>query len=186
MAVTNPPILERLLTVITSPQAFKGIVERAVHANQLESIRILLAAGSSVEDKTGGVFSPLTTAIREDHREIVKYLIDTAGADVNAPGEHLPVVKALRTFRGDETEILEWLLEKGADPNKMYRGWNGIMQAVENGNEGVLKLLARRSGVDLEVRDDMGHTVVEMASSRGFEEAVQILIEGDLGVTLRN
>ncbi|PBP16864.1 ankyrin repeat domain containing protein [Diplocarpon rosae] len=185
MAVTNPPMLERLLTVIPEPQAFKGIVERAVHADSLESIKLLLAAGVSVEDKTGGVFSPLTTAIREDHREIVEYLLHTAGADVNAPGEHLPIVKALRTLRGEDRQVLQWLLEKGADPNRLYRGWNGIMQAVENGEADVLRLLAKNSGVDLEVRDDLGHTVVEMASSRGWDEAVQILIEGDLGLRMK-
>ncbi|KAJ5041308.1 uncharacterized protein L3040_005853 [Drepanopeziza brunnea f. sp. 'multigermtubi'] len=180
MAVNNPPILKLLLTVIKEPRAFKGIVERAVHADQLESIQLLLAAGVSVEDKTGGVFSPLTTAIREKHMEIVTYLIGPAGADVNAPGEHLPVVKALRTFRDGNTTVLEWLLEKGADPNKIYRSWNGVMQAVENGNEGVLRLLARTCGIDLEAKDDMGNTVLDMASSRGWEEAVQILTEGDL------
>ncbi|KAI9048384.1 hypothetical protein LZ554_007220 [Drepanopeziza brunnea f. sp. 'monogermtubi'] len=180
MAVSNPPILKLLLSVIKEPRAFKGIIERAVHADQLESIQLLLAAGVSVEDKTGGVFSPLTTAIREKHMGIVTYLIGPGGADVNAPGEHLPVVKALRTFRDGNTTVLEWLLEKGADPNKMYRGWNGVMQAVENGHEGVLRLLAKTCGIDLEAKDDMGNTVLEIASSRGWQEAVQILTDGDL------
>ncbi|KAH9217768.1 ankyrin repeat-containing domain protein [Leptodontidium sp. 2 PMI_412] len=185
MAVAKPPILKRLLTVVKEPQAFKGIMEMAVHADQLESVKMLLAAGVSVEDKNGGVFSPLTTAIREDHRPIVKYLLTDGGADVNSPGEHLPIVKSLRTYRGNETEILELLLEHGADPNMMYRGWNGIMQAVENGEPDVLRLLARKAGVDLEVRDEMGRTVVEMAASRGWDEAVQILIEGDMGLRMR-
>ncbi|KAL2071893.1 hypothetical protein VTL71DRAFT_13128 [Oculimacula yallundae] len=185
MAVAKPLILKRLLTVVKEPRAFKGILERAVHADQLESVKMLLAAGVSVEDKNGGVFSPLTTAIRENHRPIVKYLLTEAGADVNSPGEHLPVVKSLRTYRGNDTEILELLLEHGADPNMMYRGWNGIMQAVENGEADVLRLLARKAGVDLEVRDEMGRTVVEMAASRGWDEAVQILIEGDMGLRLR-
>jgi len=185
MAVAKPPILKRLLTVVKEPQAFKGIMEMAVHADQLESVKMLIAAGVSVEDKNGGVFSPLTTAIREDHRPIVKYLLTDGGADVNSPGEHLPIVKSLRTYRGAETEILELLLEHGADPNMMYRGWNGIMQAVENGEADVLRLLARKAGVDLEVRDEMGRTVVEMAASRGWEEAVQILIEGDMGLRMR-
>lgn len=187
MAVRNPPMLQKLLPVISEPQAFKGIVEMAVHANQLESIKLLLAAGVSVEDKNGGVFSPLTTAIREDRREMVTYLIDEAGADVNAPGEHLPIVKALRRYHGEnDTEIMEVLLERGADPNKLYRGWNGIMQAVENGDADILKLLARKAGVDLEVRDELGRTVVEMAASRGWDEAVQILIEGDIGLRMKH
>jgi ankyrin repeat protein len=184
MAVRNPPILKRILTVVSEPKAFKGIMEMAVSANQLESVKLLKAAGVSVEDKNGGVFSPLTTAIREDRREIVSYLLDVAGVDVNAPGEHLPIVKALRRYHGEnDTEIMELLLNHGADPNKMYRGWNGIMQALENGDADILKFLSRKAGVDLKVKDEMGRTVVEMAASRGWDEAVQILLDGD--VTLR-
>ncbi|KAJ3479803.1 hypothetical protein NLG97_g8225 [Lecanicillium saksenae] len=67
------------------------------------------------------------------------------------------------------------LLEKGADPNKMYRGWNGIMQALENGDLEMLKKLATAAGVDLEVRDELNRTVVEIARSRKWEEAVSVL-----------
>ncbi|KAG0651927.1 ankyrin repeat [Hyphodiscus hymeniophilus] len=180
MAVRNPPILRRILKVVPEPQAFKGVMEMAVHANQLESVKLLLAAGVSVEDKNGGVFSPLTTALRENRRDIVRYLLTDGGADVNAPGEHLPVVKALRRFHGEDTEMLEYLLDHGADANRVYRGWNAMMQAVENGDVAVLKLLCDRAGVDLDAKDETGKTVVEMAAFRGWDEAVQILKKGDI------
>ncbi|ESZ90496.1 hypothetical protein SBOR_9126 [Sclerotinia borealis F-4128] len=175
MAVHNPHILTRILSVLPSPRAYKGVLEMAVHANQLESVKHLLAAGVSVEDKNGGVFSPLTTAIREDRRDIVIYLLDVAGADINAPGEHLPIVKALRRYEGEDTGMIEMLLDRGADPNLVYRGWNAIMQAVENGDVEILKLVAEKAGVDLEVRDEMGRSVSEMAAGRGWIEAVTIL-----------
>jgi ankyrin repeat protein len=177
MAVRNPPILKRILSVLAEPRAFKGVMEMAVVAGQLESVKLLINAGVSVEDKNGGVFSPLTSAIREDRRDIVAFLINEGGADVNAPGEHLPVVKALRRYR-DDTEILEFLIDNGGDPNKLYRGWNGIMQVVENGDENVLRLLADKCGFDLEVRDELGRTVTEIAASRGWDEAVEILFAG--------
>jgi len=180
MAVRNPPILKRILSAVSDPHAFKGIIEMAVSANQLESIKLLLAAGVSVEDKNSGVFSPLTTAIREDRRDIVSYLLHEGGANVNSPGEHLPVVKALRRYHGEDTEILEMVLDQGADPNKIYRGWNGYMQAVENGDLDVLKLLSRKAGVDLVAKDELGRTVVEIAASRGWDEAVQVLQDGDI------
>lgn len=176
MAVRNPPILKRILSVLAEPRAFKGVMEMAVVANQIESVKLLLAAGVSVEDKNGGVFSPLTSALREDRRDIVRFLINDGGADINAPGEHLPVVKALRRFRED-TEMLEFLLENGADPNKLYRGWNGVMQAVENGDEDVLRLLGEKCGFDLDVKDELGRSVTEVAASRGWDEAVEILNE---------
>ncbi|KAF7562340.1 hypothetical protein G7046_g1773 [Stylonectria norvegica] len=174
MAVHNPPILKRILSVLAEPRAFKGVMEMAVVANQLESVKMLLASGVSVEDKNGGVFSPLTTAIREDRREIVKYLLTEGGADINSPGEHLPIVKAVRRYHGEDTAIIELLLEHGAEPNKIYRGWNAIMQGVENGDAEVLRLLSK-NGVDLEAKDEMNRSVLEIASSRGWDEAVEIL-----------
>ncbi|WYZ41405.1 hypothetical protein EsH8_V_000300 [Colletotrichum jinshuiense] len=176
MSVQHPKILEKLLPAVPDPRSFKGLMERAVVANQLDSIKLLLKAGVSVEDKNGGVFSPLTSAIREDNKEITKFLINEGGADINAPGEHLPIVKAVRRCRGDDTEIIEMLLKKGADVNKMYRGWNAIMQAVENGDANVLKLLVAAGGVDLEARDEAGRTVMEIAAGRGWEESVGIIL----------
>ncbi|PNY23535.1 ankyrin repeat protein [Tolypocladium capitatum] len=178
LAVRHPDLLRRILTVLPEPRAFKGVMEMAVVANQLESVKLLLSAGVSVEDRNGGVFSPLTTAIREYRKDIVSYLITDGGADVNSPGEHLPIVKALRRLEKDSTDIIDMLLAKGADPNKMYRGWNGIMQALENGDPEMLKKLAQKAGVDLSVRDELGRTVTEIAISRGWEEAVSILRAG--------
>ncbi|KAH6952493.1 ankyrin repeat-containing domain protein [Ilyonectria sp. MPI-CAGE-AT-0026] len=45
MAVRNPPVLKRILAVLAEPRAFKGVMEMAVVANQLESVKLLLAAG---------------------------------------------------------------------------------------------------------------------------------------------
>ncbi|KAE8871697.1 hypothetical protein PTNB73_03156 [Pyrenophora teres f. teres] len=163
MAVQRPPILKRLLASTTNPRAFRGVVEMAVVANQLESIKLLLAAGVSVEDKNCGVFSPLTTAIREERKPIVRYLLDVANADPNAPGEHLPIVKALRRYSGD-TEIIQMLLTRGADINKMHRGWNAILQAVENGDAEILKLLIDMGGeADLQAVDENGRAVVDIS-----------------------
>lgn len=67
----------------------------AVVANRLESVKLLLSKGMSVEGKNGGVFSPLTTSIRENRKSIFMYLCDEANADPNEPGEHLPIIKAV-------------------------------------------------------------------------------------------
>ncbi|KAI1618132.1 ankyrin [Exophiala viscosa] len=175
MAVKRPAILKKLLPKVHNPRAVKGVLEMAVVANELESIKLLLAAGVSVEDKNGGVFSPLTSAIREGRKEIVKYLLDEAGAAVNAPGEHLPIIKAIRRYR--DPDILEMLLARGADINLMYRGWNAVLQAVENGDITILRLLTEKGGgVDLEAKDESGRTVMEIVNDRGWDEAVTLLL----------
>ena len=168
--------MKLLLQYLPDPRSFKGVVERAVVGGSLESVKMLLAAGLSVEDRNGGVFSPLTSAIREDRRDMVRYLLDEAGADVNSPGEHLPIVKAIRRHRGHETEVIEMLLVRGADINLMYRGWNAVMQAVENADADVLRILvAKGNPVDLSARDDAGRSIMDIITSRGFEEATSIL-----------
>lgn len=179
MAVKRPAILRKLLPALHNPRSVKGVMEMAVVANQLESIKLLLKAGISVEDKNGGVFSPLTTAIREDRKEIVRYLLDEAGADINAPGEHLPIVKAIRRYHGGDLDIMEMLLDRGVDINKMYRGWNSVLQAVESGNAKILHLLNERGGgINLEVRDeDSGKTAQEIMVEAGWEEAYASLLE---------
>lgn len=175
MAVKRPPILRKLLTATPNPRAFRGVVEMAVVANQLESVKLLLAAGVSVEDKNCGVFSPLTSAIREERKDIVRYLLDVANADPNGPGEHLPLVKALRRYSGD-TEIIQMLLTRGADINKMHRGWNAILQAVENGDAEILKLLIDMGGpVDLQQVDESGRAVIDIVTERGWEEGLALL-----------
>ena len=90
-------------------------------------------------------------------------------------------MKALRRLQGADTEIVELLLQHGADPNRMYRGHNGFFQAVENGDPAILRLLMARCGVDLDARDDAGLTVVEVAASRGWQEGRAILLQGPKG-----
>ena len=177
MAVKRPEILRKLLPAMKNPRAVKGVMEMAVVANQLDSIKMLLKAGVNVEDKNGGVFSPLTTALREQNKDIVRFLIDEAGADVNAPGEHLPIIKAIRRCPHNDTEMIELLIARGADVNLMYRGWNAILQAVESGDAKILQVLVERGGgVDLEARDDSGRTVMDIVNGRGWDEAMTILM----------
>lgn len=177
MAVRNPVVLKRLLAFPgINPRAFRGVVEMAVHAGQLESAKLLLGAGVSVEDKNCGVFSPLTTAIREGHKPIVRYLLDEANADPNGPGEHLPLVKALRSYDGHDMEVIQMLLSRGADINKMHRGWNAVLQAVENSDTEILALLVSLGGpVDLQAVDETGRPVIDIVGERDWEEGLALL-----------
>ena len=117
----------------------------------------------------------LVTAIREEPKVIFRDLLDVANADPNAPGEHLPIVKALRRYSGD-TEIIQMLLTRGADINKMHRGWNAILQAVENGDAEILKLLIEMGGPpDLQALDETGRPVIDIVTERGWEEGIGLL-----------
>lgn len=181
MATQSPSMLRLILPGITDLSAHKGVVEKAVQANQLENVKLLVAAGASIEWKNGGVFSPLTTALRECHWVIVRYLLDEAGADPNAPGEHLPLVKAIRRCDDGNFTMIELLLERGADPNKCYRDWNAIMQAIEDRDLRLLQLLIEKGGqVDVTQKDETGTTVLDMANSSGWPEGTELLLKNTL------
>lgn len=178
MATQSSTMLRLILPLITDISAHKGVMEKAVQANQLENVKMLIAAGASVEWKNGGVFSPLTTALRERHSDIVRYLVYEAGADTNAPGEHLPLVKAIRRCDDGDFSMIELLLDRGADPNKCYREWNAIMQAIEDRDLRLMRLLIEKGGlVDLTQRDETGQTVLDMANSSGWLEGTEILLQ---------
>lgn len=149
-----------------------------MQADQLESIKLLLAKGVDVEEKNGGVFSPLTTSIREDRKEIFQYLLNEAGADPNSPGEHLPIIKAIRRHRENDLSYIRALLAKGADINLMYRGWNAVLQSLDQGDMQTLKLLAELGAPDLSARDEDGRSVLEIMQERGMKEEEKILAKG--------
>ena len=178
LAVENPKILARLLPHIDTKKINKGALERAVMADQIESVKMLLAKGVDVEDKNAGVFSPLTTSIREDRKNIFRFLLDEAGADPNAPGEHLPIIKAIRRHRADDLSYIQHLIERGADMNLMYRGWNAVLQALENGETEVFKLLAESGNPDLTARDEEDRSVIDIMQERGMKEELEILLGG--------
>ncbi|OQE31955.1 hypothetical protein PENSTE_c001G01273 [Penicillium steckii] len=181
MAVQSTTLLRLLLPGIKDLGAHKGVMEKAVQANNLENIKLLLDAGVNIEWKNGGVFSPLTTALRERHGDVVRFLLEEGGADPNAPGEHLPLVKAIRRCDDGDFSMIELLLEKGADPNKCYRDWNAIMQAIDNRDMTLLRLLIEKGGsVDLSQKDETGQTVLEMAEASGWPEGSKLLIENSL------
>ena len=177
LAVKNPAVLARLLPHITTKKIIKGALEMAVVADQLESVKLLLAKGVDVEEKNGGVFSPLTTSIREDRKEIFFYLVDEAGADPNLPGEHLPIIKAIRRHREHDLSYIQHLLVKGADINLMYRGWNAVLQAVDGGDIEILSLFAKHNP-DLNAVDENGRSVKEIMEERGLKEEESILLGG--------
>lgn len=61
----------------------------------------------------------------------------------------------------------------------MYRGWNAVLQAVDNGDTQILKLLAERGHPDLDARDENGRSVLEIMDERGLKEEEDILLHGE-------
>lgn len=70
----------------------------------------------------------------------------------------------IRRHREDDMSYIEHLIKKGADINKMYRGWNAVLQALDNGDMQILRLLATMGSPDLTARDEHGRSVYVLSS----------------------
>lgn len=103
----------------------------AARAGDLESARLLVAAGANVNDADAWGVSAMVLAAHAGHRELVEFLLET-GADPNASA---PGFTALHTaiMRRDERMVAA-LLARGADPNALLRTWTPTRRASADHN----------------------------------------------------
>jgi ankyrin repeat protein len=123
----------------------------AVRADDLELVRLLLAAGASVGAATREGITPLALAAINGSSRLTEILLE-AGANPNAalPEGETVLMTAARTGR---PEVVQLLLKHGADINAR-ENWFGetalIWAAAENHDEAVRLLI--RHGADVNAR----------------------------------
>ena len=135
-----------------------------VHARSRVDRMILLLAGMPENAQgiswDGGGFTPLLFAAREGDIESAKLLLD-AGADVNemTPDKTSALVIAAHS---DHRPLVEYLLDRGADPSADSSGYTAMHAAVLRGDLPLVKTLLTR-GVNPNARLKQG-TPVNRAS----------------------
>ncbi|MFD9410703.1 ankyrin repeat domain-containing protein [Streptomyces sp. NPDC059989] len=120
-------------------------LELAVQTEHVEMVRLLLAAGADPHQRTGEYeeLTPLLEAVTRGHTAVVSALLD-AGAPTCAQGKMswLPLVVVPDGDQGHE--IVDLLLDRGADVNGLMKDWTPLEWAAARGQaEMVRHLLAR-------------------------------------------
>ncbi len=171
----------------------------AFRGNHEEIVELLIQEGADVYVKDCRGFTTLMWASKRKHKKIVEILIK-AGVEINAKDKYgqtalifafptrlgetllqafIDIINNVdlvsNSSEGNEKEILEMLIEAGADVNaKDDWGNTALIKACKSGYKKIVELLLYYEA-DVNAKNDWGNTALMVASERGHEEIVQLL-----------
>jgi ankyrin repeat protein len=170
-------LFKLLSSLRPSPDRSKGLPETltgAVSIGDLELVRVFLAHGADLEERTIGFASPLAAACASGRTEVVVYLLER-GAKVRL--ENQPFTPMYAAVANGHVEIVRMLMAKGATAND---GALGFIHACQNGRFSVVKLLVE-SGLDLEQTGLRAGTTVRESAIEGAKRNSRPLIAAYVG-----
>lgn len=114
-------------------------------------------------------FYPLGLAAYFKQPAAVRLLLDR-GADPNQAARNAAKVTALHAaVSSDQPQIVEWLLDAGADVNARQQiDYTPLMGAAANARTAIMELLLAR-GADAAMRTTEGRTAADLAREHGHE-----------------
>ena len=173
----------------------------AVRANDLDSVKALLAAGADVNQTTGYGWSPLLVATQNRYYKLGAYLLDH-GADVNLPNKGMwtPLYLAtdnrniesgdypVRKPDMDHLDYIKLLLDHGANVNARMKdstetrtvftnqwldenGATAFLRASQSGDIVLMKLLLAH-GADPKIDTVLHVTALQVAAGIGWVEGI--------------
>ena len=158
----------------------------AAYRGDVETARLLLAAGAGAGPGNRYSVTPLTLAAGRGDASIVGALLD-AGADPNTtlPEGETVLMTAARTGAAD---VLRLLLDRGADPRarESWRGQTALHWAAAENHARAVHALVER-GADMDERSAAGWSALLYAVRAGAADAVRALLEAgaDAGDAIR-
>jgi len=144
----------------------------AAHGGHIETMEELLRAGADPNHRDNDTESVLMWAADHPGNAAALRVLISAGADVNAMSDSgtTPLYWAVWSGKESDPEMLQVLLDAGADPNTP----RVLSHAVYYGfTAGVAMLIER--GADTSIPDANGETPLETAMSRGHRDIVKLL-----------
>jgi len=160
-------------------QRFKGkesktaCLEIAAQEGLLEIAKLLVDAGSDINERGFRGHTPLRIASRNGHFELVKYLL-SKGSEVDSRGDDEATPLEHAASKG-HLEIVKILVENGANINIQDKEKDfPIGEAAKNGFIDVVNYLLSK-GADISLKNQDGHTAEDLAKLSGQPKIAEIL-----------
>jgi len=162
----------------------------AVSAGQLQIIKALVEKGADVNARTPTETGStvLAFAVRGKNLEVISYLL-VLGAEVDLKGRNGATPLCHAAARG-ETDIVELLISKGADPNLhgIYDSTGNyetpLMAAAGANHLDTVSLLLSK-GAQIDKRTNKGCTPLMEAAKRPYPAIIKLFIEKGANVNAR-
>ncbi len=150
-----------------------------------EIVRKLLNAGADINDRNfNGGTALMYSAIRGD-QETLTLLLEN-GAEVNLDAKFGWTALMVAAAKG-HTDQVSVLLEYGANANvrDIYE-WTPLMRATFSGHGQTVAALLNHAQTDVDAQDENGATALHHAATNGFEPIVELLLERDASMAIRD
>ncbi|KAF4462854.1 ankyrin unc44 [Fusarium albosuccineum] len=159
-------------------------LDEACSEGHIDVVNLLLNQNANIQVKDESGWSPLHTASGFGHNEVVQRLLISNKSNINAtePIDGWTPLHAATYF--GHSEVVLTLHENGAAlDSKDNEEWTPLMTATRRQHADIMKILltprSKDEDIQLETRDETGHTPLLVACQDGFLEcACQLIAAG--------
>ena len=147
--------------------------------------RLIIKDPHQVNAKGGYFASPLRAALGREHLAVAQ-LLYKPGADVGVQGHTITSLNVAPS--PGRSEIVEWLLSHGADPNLRGDGdpYTSLHAAAYCGNVEVCRMLLQHKADQNALDNSDGRTPLHLASRQGHADIAQLLLEHGVDLDARD
>jgi ankyrin repeat protein/beta-lactamase regulating signal transducer with metallopeptidase domain len=150
-------------------------LHQAAQDGDIAQVRLLISAGTNVNEKDKDGRTALQLAVRQAHRAVVELLI-TKGADIEAKGGNGATPLHMAASAGHK-DIVELLLNRGADVNVLLGAsrLTPLHNACRHGHAEVAELLIHK-GARLDATDKGGYPPLYYALWYEHNQTTRVLV----------